>query len=106
MLTKISSVRKLTKENSSNDIDSIIELLLKIKEEKLLAEAQMMEEVEKREQVRLEAVALFESQNLPVPDGLKDPITLQTLIKAQPKKRKRGSKIGNNTIQALRNKDL
>ena len=49
MLTKISSVRKLTKENSSNDIDSIIELLLKIKEEKLLAEAQMMEEVEKRE---------------------------------------------------------
>ena len=89
MLTKMTILRRETKDYTSEELEKAIENLLKIMEEKKEQEEALIEKLKEKEEVRLSAVAKLESSNIPVPKELKKPLEL---VDVMPKKRRRRRK--------------
>lgn len=92
-LTKMGACRKITAGNTSKEIEKIIENLKIILSQKETQELELMEEVNRQESIRLEAAKVYEDNGVAVPEALKIPITLDTLLK---KPKKKASKLDNH----------
>lgn len=89
MLTKMTILRRETKDYTSEELEKAIENLLKIMEEKKEQEEALIEKLKEKEEVRLSAIAKLENSNIPVPKELKKPLELVDIM---PKRRRRRRK--------------
>lgn len=87
-LTKITPLRRITKDYTSDEVSRAIEHLTKIKEEKLIDETNLREELYKKEVARIEAVELLKKGGIPIPHDLNSEITFESEMKKRRNQRK------------------
>ena len=86
MLTKLTQLRKMTKDLTSLEIQKAIENLMKILDDKQAEEKSIIDKVQEKEAVRVRILEELESNKLPIPNELKKPITVEDVL---PRKRKK-----------------
>lgn len=89
MLTKLTELRRLTRNNNSSDFDKIIEHLNTIKKEKEIEEKELMEKVQIMELARQESVKILIESGMKIPAELSKEITLESYLKKPKRGRKR-----------------
>lgn len=86
MLTKLTELRKASKNLTAQDIEKSIEHLTKILTDKKESEQKLLDEVNEREAVRLRILSELEENKLPIPNELRKPVTI---LDVAPRRRKR-----------------
>ena len=88
-ITRITPLRRITKDSSSEEVQIAINHLKKIRDEKIKLEEDLKLSIEVQEESRKEAVALLIEAGIDVPPNLNKPITLESYLRSNKNNRKR-----------------
>lgn len=86
MFSSLTSLRKATKDMTTEEVAKVIEHLQKIVLSKQEKDKKYFAEMEQKEKARLEAISHLEEHKIPVPADLRNPITIDDV---KPKRRRK-----------------
>lgn len=98
-LTKMTPLRRMTREYTSTELETALKHLTKLKNEKVKEETKLQELVNERERARLEAVESLKAGGIPIPLELSREITLEGELRKR--REARQQKIIESTKQAI-----